>query len=61
MTAKTWTWAWHPFLVYCLICFLAALLAGLIGLPGIVTLVLGVAVSLWAAARRWFENPVDER
>jgi hypothetical protein len=61
MDSEPWTWHWPPFFIYSLAIFFAALAAGLLGAPGIVVVVAGMALGAWAAARRWFEVPAGVR
>jgi hypothetical protein len=61
MDSESWTWHWGTFLVYCVACFFAAMAMGCMGVPGIIIVIVGAAVGLWAALRRWFEIPVVPR
>jgi hypothetical protein len=55
MTPEPGTWHWGSFLIYCLGCFCAALVTGLLGMPGMVVVAVAAMIGLWAALGRWFE------
>jgi hypothetical protein len=58
MDPEPWTWHWGTFFIYCVACFFVSLVMGMLGVPGIFVVAVGVALGLWAALRRWFEIPL---
>jgi hypothetical protein len=57
-------WDWGSFIVYGLACLFLGLLTGLFAIPGIVPVLGGAALGLWAARKSWFErdgNPPPHR
>jgi len=48
-------WNWGSFLVYSVACFLGGLCAGVLMVPGVLSVIMGAGVGIFAARREWFE------
>jgi hypothetical protein len=55
MPPQPWRWNWGSLFVYCVACFLIGLASGMMRIPGVFPVGLGVVAGLCAARWQWFQ------
>jgi hypothetical protein len=56
MISQPGSWEWGLFFFFGIGCFFAGMVTGLLGIPGLIAVLFGALLGLWAARRAWFER-----